>query len=42
MARSGALSAQKDARLAELIDRWDSLPEALRQGIFAMVKAVNP
>ena len=42
LARRWALSAQKDARLAELIDRWDSLPEALRQGIFAMVKAVNP
>ena len=39
MARNGALLAQKDARLAELADRWESLPEALKAGIFAMVKA---
>ncbi|MGC9258578.1 MAG: hypothetical protein ACP5I8_00665 [Phycisphaerae bacterium] len=41
MARNGALSAQKDARLGALIDAWDTLPEAIKAGIAAMVKSVG-
>ena len=39
MARNGALLAQKDARLAELIDRWESLPESIRVAIMAVAGA---
>ena len=39
MARNGALSAQSDDRLAELAKAWPDLPEALRAGIVAMVRA---
>ena len=41
MARNGALSAQKDARLTALIDGWEALPEALKAGIFAMVNTAG-
>jgi hypothetical protein len=34
-----ALLARKSADLALLVERWDSLPEAVRAGIVAMVKA---
>ena len=39
MARNGALLPQNDARLAELVKAWPSLPEDLRAGIVAMVRA---
>ena len=31
-----------DARLAQVIDAWDALPEAVRAGILAMVASVAP
>jgi hypothetical protein len=34
-----ALLAQKSPDLALVVERWDALPEALRAGIVAMVKA---
>jgi hypothetical protein len=34
-----ALLAKKSADLALLVERWDDIPEALRAGILAMVKA---
>jgi hypothetical protein len=37
-----ALLARKSADLALLVEGWDSLPEAIRTGIMAMVKAANP
>jgi hypothetical protein len=30
---------QTDPRLALIVERWDSLPEAVRAGIVAMVRA---
>jgi hypothetical protein len=40
MARHGALLAQNaDENLAAVIAAWPSLPEALRAGILAMVRA---
>jgi hypothetical protein len=43
-AESGALDAQNrpcDADLAEVVQSWPSLPEALRAGILAMVRAAR-
>jgi len=43
-AESGAVAAQVgpiDSDLALLVERWDALPEALRAGIVAMVKAAE-
>jgi hypothetical protein len=37
-----ALLAQKSPDLALLVERWDALPEAVRAGIVAMVKASLP
>jgi hypothetical protein len=34
-----ALLAKKSPDLALLVERWDGLPEAVRAGIVAMVKA---
>jgi hypothetical protein len=34
-----AFLAQKSADLALVVERWESLPEAVRAGITAMVKA---
>jgi hypothetical protein len=36
-----ALLARKSADLALLVARWDALPEAVRAGILAMVKAAS-
>jgi hypothetical protein len=36
-----ALLAKKSADLALLIERWETLPEALRAGIMAMVRQAN-
>jgi hypothetical protein len=33
---------QKAPDLALLVERWDALPEAVRAGIVAMVKATEP
>ena len=41
-AESGAVGAEKaliDADLAAVIDAWPNLPEAIRAGIVAMVRA---
>jgi hypothetical protein len=41
-AKSGALSAKSapiDTELQNLIDAWATLPEAIRAGILAMVRA---
>ncbi|WP_145059642.1 hypothetical protein [Adhaeretor mobilis] len=35
----GAQSAKVDADLAELIDHWADLPNAVKAGILAMVRA---
>jgi hypothetical protein len=43
-AESGALAPQAptlDAGLASLIDAWPTLPEAIRAGIVAMVRAAT-
>jgi len=37
-----ALLAQKSPDLALLVERWDGLPEPVRAGILAMVKAASP
>src|SRR5262249_39956703 len=37
-----ALLARKSPDLAMLAERWDTLPEAVRAGIVAMVKAAAP
>jgi hypothetical protein len=42
LALSLARETQIDPDLALLVKRWDALPEALRAGIVAMVKAVQP
>jgi hypothetical protein len=36
-----ALLARKSPDLALLVERWDTLPEAVRAGIVAMVKAAS-
>jgi hypothetical protein len=36
-----ALLARKSADLALLVERWDALPETVRAGIVAMVKATG-
>ena len=36
-----ALLARKSPDLAFLVERWDSLPQAVRAGIVAMVKATE-
>ena len=36
-----AQSAPVDARLAEVIDAWPALPEEIKAGILAMVKAAR-
>ena len=43
-AESGALAADplpRDPDLAMLVERWDSLPAALKTGITAMVRAAG-
>jgi hypothetical protein len=43
-AKSGALAPEKpaiDPALAALIDVWPALPEAIRAGILAMVRAAG-
>jgi hypothetical protein len=37
-----ALLARKSPDLALLVERWNDLPEAVRAGIAAMVKAADP
>jgi hypothetical protein len=37
-----AFFQQKSPELALVIERWDSLPEAVRAGIVAMVRAAAP
>jgi hypothetical protein len=39
MTAQGQRGASNDPDLAAVIDAWDRLPEALRAGIVAMVKA---
>jgi hypothetical protein len=34
--------ARKSPELALLVERWDALPEVVRAGIVAMVKATEP
>jgi hypothetical protein len=44
-AKSGALASQQpiiDPALAALIDAWPTLPEAIRAGILAIVRAAVP
>jgi hypothetical protein len=36
-----ALLAEKSPDLALLVERWDGLPEAVRAGIVAIVKATS-
>jgi hypothetical protein len=43
-AKSGALDKQNgpfDAELAEVVQAWPNLPEAIRAGILAMVRAAR-
>jgi hypothetical protein len=43
-AKSGANDSQNgriDPDLARVVERWDALPEAIRAGIVAMVKAAS-
>ena len=35
-------SRKTPSDLAEVIDRWEALPEAIRAGIVAMVRAAAP
>jgi hypothetical protein len=37
-----SLLTRKSPDLALLVERWDSLPDAVRAGIMAMVKATKP
>ena len=37
-----AAQLKSDPNLKELIDTWSSLPEPVRVGIIAMVKAATP
>jgi hypothetical protein len=39
MSAQGQRAALNDADLATVIDAWDRLPEAVRAGIVAMVRA---
>jgi hypothetical protein len=39
-AKSGALSSNLSPELQELINHWQTLPEALKAGILAMVRSV--
>jgi hypothetical protein len=41
LAFSLAHKVQKEPDLAMVVKRWDSLPEAVRAGIVAMVKAAS-
>jgi hypothetical protein len=36
-----AFLGEKSADLALIVDRWDSLPEAVKAGIVAMVRAAG-
>jgi hypothetical protein len=38
---SAGLNAFKDARLAEVVKAWDTLPEVVKAGIMAMVDAAG-
>ena len=40
MARSGALSAQKDTRLAELADCWDKLSENQKAALLTLARGM--
>jgi hypothetical protein len=37
-----ALLTQKSPDLAVVVERWEALPEAVRAGIVAMVRAAEP
>ena len=39
MSAQGQRAAQTDPELATVVNAWDRLPEAVRAGIVAMVKA---
>ena len=39
---SAASLSMADRELAAIVDAWESLPEAVRAGIVAMVKAASP
>ena len=41
MVRNGALLAQNDARLDDLVKAWLGLPEAIKVGIAALVQAAG-
>jgi hypothetical protein len=41
MSAHGQRAVSNDADLATVIDVWDRLPEAVRAGIVAMVKAAS-
>lgn len=41
MVRNGALLAQNDARLDDLVKAWLGLPEAIKAGIAALVQAAG-
>jgi hypothetical protein len=41
MSAQGQRAAPTDPDLAAVIDAWDRLPEAVRAGIVAMVKAAS-
>jgi hypothetical protein len=41
MTAQGQRAASNDPDLAAVIDAWDRLPEAIRAGIVAMVKAAS-
>ncbi len=41
MVRNGALFAQNDARLDDLVKAWLGLPEAIKVGIAALVQAAG-
>jgi hypothetical protein len=41
VAAQGQRAAQSDPDLATVVDAWDRLPEAVRAGIVAMVKAAS-
>jgi hypothetical protein len=44
ISKSGANDSQNgriDPDLARVVERWDALPEAIRAGIVAMVKAAS-
>jgi hypothetical protein len=41
LAAHGQRAASDDPELAAVIDAWDRLPEAIKAGIVAMVKAAS-